>query len=51
MHTVNWTTVKVLTVTNGYNSRIIKQLSFAIWTTRDAMNRDGGVLPYEYENL
>ena len=49
-HAVDWTNVTVLTVTNDYNSRIIKE-AFAIQSARGAMNRDDGVLPHEYENL
>lgn len=49
-HAVNWTNVKVLTVTNDYSSWIIRE-AFAIRTTRGAMNRDGGALSNKYENL
>lgn len=49
-HTVDWRSVKVLTVTNDYNIRVVRE-AFAIRTARDAMNRDGGALPHEYENL
>ena len=49
-HPVDWRNVKILTVTNDYNIRIVRE-AFAIRTARGAINRDGGALPHEYDNL
>ena len=50
MDAVDWTSVKVLTVTNNHNSKIIRE-AFAVWTARGAINSDGSALQYVYENL
>ena len=51
-HPVDWRNAKILTVTNDYNIRVVRE-AFAIRTVKGVMNRDGSDLhvPHEYENL
>ena len=48
-HPVDWRNVKILTVTNDYNIKVVIE-AFAIRTVSCAVIRDGGDLPHEYEN-
>ena len=49
-HPVDWRNVKILSVSNDYNIKVIRE-ACAIRTAGGAMNRHGGALPQEYENL
>ena len=42
--------MKILTVINDYNTRVVRE-AFALRTARSAMNRDRVAIPHEYENL
>ena len=49
-HSINWSSVKVLANPRDYRTRLVQE-AFLIRTITGTINRDGGTLPVEYENL
>ena len=49
-HLVGWDNIKMLSVAHDFKTHIIWE-AFTICTSCNVLNRDGGALPREYENL
>ena len=49
-HPVDWANVKVINVAPDLQTCVIQE-AFAIRSTNNVVNRDGGALPREYEGL